>query len=154
MIHYRPMESSDAEAVSEFCIRIFDEFVASSCKPEGRETFAGDSAPDNFVKHAEENHVILAFDEERLIGVVNMKKDGYLKLLFVEGDVQGKGLGKKLLSLAIEGATAEGHRPELIEVKSAVNSVPFYEKLGFKPEGEVEEKKGIRYRTMKLDLSF
>lgn len=154
MITYRPMQAADARAVSALCIRVFDEFIASTCKPEGRDAFVQDTTSAKLAERMQRNHMILAFDEERLVGAVDMKQRGYLKLLFIERAYQGQGLGRKLLSLCIEAATLSGHRPEVLEVKSAVNAVPFYEKLGFKRQGEEEEMQGIRFVTMKLDLTL
>lgn len=153
-INYRQMKPEDAEAVSEFCIRIFDELIAQSSTEQGRQAFVSDTSPEKLRDRASTHYFILVLDEEEIVGLADMTKDDYLKLLFVEREYQNRGIELKLLSWCIEAATAAGKRPAKITVKSAVDSVSYYENFGFKKDGDIQEKQGIKLVSMSLKLGI
>jgi len=151
-ITYRAMKDDDADEVNALCIGIFDEFIAASCNAEGRMDFVDDTSPAKLRERTISNYIILALDNDTIVGVADMRRDGYLRLLFVERRYQNGGIGRTLLNRCIEKSIADGRRLSKIEVKSAIDAVSYYEKLGFKKDDDIQEHKGIRYIPMSLEL--
>jgi len=77
------------------------------------------------------HQVYTAWDQDRLVGLINSLADGimtvYFHYLLVRPDYQGKGIGKKLIELMLEDYK-EYARKVLIAYDDALR---FYEKCGF-----------------------
>jgi GNAT superfamily N-acetyltransferase len=85
-----------------------------------------------------ENMLIAAFEEEDILGccmLVEEKTDTVrLRQMAVLNDLQGKGIGRALMSFAENLARDRGYR--IISMHARKNSVGFYEKMGYKVSGE------------------
>jgi len=79
-----------------------------------------------------------------LLGYIAMRGGSHLYHLFVAEEHQGKGY-----STALWKALEEDHKQDAYTVRSSLNAVPVYRRLGFMPVGEVAEKDGIGYQVMK-----
>lgn len=68
----------------------------------------------------------------------------------VKRELRRKGLGTALMKRGIEHAGALG----LLEIflDAQVDSISFYEKMGFMPEGELFDDAGLPHRRMRLKL--
>ena len=74
--------------------------------------------------------------------------DSEIRIMQVAVDVirQGEGIGKKLITHAETVAKKIGY--EKIVMHAMLSVVGFYEKLGFKQEGDLFEEKGVRMGRM------
>ena len=61
------------------------------------------------------------------------------------------GAGKKILEKLMQLAEMQGAKTIILH--SQVNAIPFYEKMGFKPDGPTYDEAGIPHRNMILLLS-
>jgi predicted GNAT family N-acyltransferase len=68
----------------------------------------------------------------------------------VKRECRNKGLGARLMKMAIEHA-ARGEFEDAI-LDAQLDSMPFYEKLGFVAEGEIFMDAGIPHKRMRLKL--
>ena len=57
-----------------------------------------------------------------------------------------RGLGRRLMTVALDQAAADGARRVLLHAQ--VQAQPFYERLGFQPHGQVFEEDGILHIAM------
>ncbi len=75
-----------------------------------------------------------------------------IRVMQVAVDVihQGEGVGKKLIEYAESVAKEIGY--ERIIMHAMLSVVGFYEKLGFKQEGDLFEEKGVRFVRMVKNL--
>ncbi len=84
------------------------------------------------------HHLILAWDDKRLIGICNAISDGFLVVyyphLLVHPDYQGKGIGKKLIEMMKK--RYEGFHMQVLVADA--KSISFYKKCGFVRAGETE----------------
>lgn len=78
--------------------------------------------------------------------------DEEIRVMQVAIDVihQGEGIGRKLIEYAESVAKEIGY--ERIIMHAMLSVVGFYEKLGFKQEGDLFEEKGVRFVRMVKDL--
>ncbi|WP_251367298.1 GNAT family N-acetyltransferase [Polynucleobacter sp. JS-JIR-II-50] len=63
---------------------------------------------------------------------------------------RNQGIGRKILEKLIDLAKSQG--AESIVLHSQVAAIPFYQKLGFKPEGPIYDEAGMPHRNMMLIL--
>ena len=91
---------------------------------------------------------------DKLIGGLIMVpvSDDEIRIMQVAVDVvrQGEGIGRKLIEYAESVAKEIGY--ERMVMHAMLSVVGFYEKLGFKQEGDLFEEKGVRLIRMIKDL--
>lgn len=91
--------------------------------------------------------MMVALDEERIIGAASVRNNNHLSLLFVDEDYHNKGVGSTLMNRMCEYLrTEEGER--FMSLKAAPYAVDFYRKLGFQIVRPEEEYSGIRVTSM------
>lgn len=94
-----------------------------------------------------------AFLGGRLVGCLLLKKVGEemrMRQVAVEFGLQGQGIGSKLVSES--EAVARGAGASELRLHARANAVPFYEALGYRPEGELFEEIGIPHLLMSKRL--
>lgn len=134
---------------------IFNQFVAVDYSEQGKDTF------QNYLKH-KYNEVSLElntgkskmwgfFDNQKVIGIIAIRGKSHISLLFVDDKFHRQGIAKKLFLNALD----EIKKDSSIS-KVTVNSSPFaikvYERLGFFRKGELQEKDGIVFQPMEMNL--
>lgn len=91
--------------------------------------------------------MMVALDEERIIGAASVRNNNHLSLLFVDEDYHNRGVGSTLMNRMCEYLrTEEGER--FMSLKAAPYAVDFYRKLGFQIVRPEEEYSGIRVTSM------
>lgn len=92
-----------------------------------------------------------AYDGNKLIGIITLRNETHISLLFVHPDYHKHGVGRQLMNCLCEYVKdEEGYN--YITVNSAPYAVGFYHKLGFEDTGSEEVSDGITYIPMKLKL--
>jgi predicted GNAT family N-acyltransferase len=85
------------------------------------------------------HHHIGAFEDGKLIGVLVLTplNDTEVKMrqVAVEEELQGKGIGKKLVEYSEQFSRDNGFRTIVMNARDT--AVPFYEKLGYIKEGDM-----------------
>ncbi len=93
------------------------------------------------------NDLVVAEIDEEIIGFVSfgptrnpeMPYGGEVYALYVTGDWQGHGLGRRLLATALQALHKEGHRGAMTWVLAANPARFFYETMGGQRAGERQE---------------
>lgn len=91
--------------------------------------------PSEFLKAIKGSHsVVTAWDEDKLIGLINALSDGvltaYFHYMLINPSYQGKGIGKEMMDLMLD--RYKGYQTKVLI--AYLNVVEFYGKLGFKAE--------------------
>jgi GNAT superfamily N-acetyltransferase len=145
----REMERRDLREVSRIVVAAFSEAVAEGLSAEGISTFMGLSAPDAFEKRMDEDNCMFVYEEKgEILGMIEFKEGRHVAMLFVAPDRQGRGIGRELVRVALDR-----RRVQSVTVSASLPSVPVYEKYGFEVVGPEEEKQGLRYIPMKIELN-
>ncbi len=152
-IVYRPMEPADAEAVSRLIAASFTEFIGPEYTEEGRAEFLRYVAPAALVERTRSNHFLLvAMADGRPAGVIELRDNDHVSLLFVDAGHQRHGIARELLARAL--AVARPAKPGLdrVTVNSSRYGVPAYERLGFRQTGPERAVNGIVFIPMAHQL--
>ncbi len=150
---YRAMEPVDAEAVSRLIVDAYTEFIAEEYSDEGRAEFTKYVQPAALIDRSRSNHfVLVAMDADRPAGVIELRDNDHVSLLFVDSRYQRHGIARELLMRALAVARPAKPRLDRVTVNSSRFGVPIYEKLGFRQTGPERTVNGIVFIPMAHQL--
>jgi len=150
------MRPGEETVVSDLISTTFNDFIASGYSEKGKNEFLDYIQSKNFKKRSKSNHVILVVtkkNSKKIIGMVEIRNFAHISLWFVDKTYHKKGIGKMLMSTAIELCKEKKEDLKEISVNSSPNAARAYEKLGFKRKGEEKERNGIRFIEMGLKVN-
>ena len=132
-ITYREIGKSEEEKACRLVMDCFTEFVARGYSREGVIEFLKIRKSSRLCRNRLGNNhfIILAFDNDLLVGLIEVRNFNHISLFFVKTDYQNKGIGKKLHELAVNRCKLSSPDVSIIEVNSSPYAIPVYEKLGF-----------------------
>jgi len=145
----RAMRPDEMQEVSRVILGSFEEFIAPESTEHGREEFRRYVEPTALAQRIRADHFILVADVDgRIGGMIEVRQNNHIALLFVDKRVQHRGVARELMHQALE--TARSRRPglERVTVNSSRFAVPMYEKLGFLQTGPEREVNGIVFIPM------
>lgn len=94
----------------------------------------------------------VAYDAEgQAIGTGRLLPDGHIGRMAVRQGVRGQGIGARLLEALVEAARARGDREVMLNAQAQAE--PFYERYGFRREGEMFMEAGIPHIRMRRALT-
>lgn len=150
---YRLMRPGEEAAVCAMVERCFNAFIAPGYAAEGAQEFLSYARPERLAERVSRQHLVLVAEADGLIaGMIEMRGEDHVSLLFVDAAYQRRGISRELLRQAL--ALCRARRPDLrvVTVNSSPYAVPVYERLGFRPLAQEQQKNGIRYTPMALEL--
>ncbi|PZS71588.1 MULTISPECIES: GNAT family N-acetyltransferase [Stenotrophomonas] len=140
----RPARVDDLPAISAVCLAAFNAAVAPTLGADGIATFASVAAADAFgVRLQGDNQILVAEQEDRVVGVIELKAGRHLAMLFVDPACQGQGIGHALFEAVLPQV-----REPVLTVRASLNAVPTYLRYGFVLDGDVGEFNGLVYQQM------
>lgn len=133
--------------------RTFMRFEANDYSTEGIKSFQ-DFITDTtlyrmFVMGAYQ--LFCAFDGKKLVGMISLRNETHISLLFVDASYHKKGIGRALVDYVGNYVFLEEgfHR---LTVNAAPYAIDFYHKLGFQDTDTEKVNDGIRYTPMEKKL--
>lgn len=140
-------------SISHLVRKVYDEFVAPDYSEQGNQFFYDWIEPSRIAeRQAKERTMLVAMDDSEPLGVIEIRNNDHISLLFVDKAYQGKGIARSLFREALKGCLAKNPNLRKFYVHASPFSIPVYEKLGFKSSGNLKEENGIRYLPMEMDL--
>ncbi|MBO9550442.1 GNAT family N-acetyltransferase [Pseudomonas sp.] len=145
----RKMTHEDLPSANALCLESFMLAVAPSVSAQGVETFTKIAAQEALAERmAGDNLILVCIVEGTLAGLVELKEGRHVAMLFVAPAWQRRGIGKRLMSSALEQA-----RANVVTVRASLSSVAAYERYGFALAGAVGEVAGLIHQPMEKRLS-
>lgn len=132
-IGIREAECGDAEVIRLIIVSALRESNASDYSPEIITRLEKNFAPPAIEAFLENRRVYVALVSGTVVGTASLEA-GYVRTVFIAPDMQGCGVGKRLLQ-EIENAARSAGLSVLL-VQSSVTAEPFYAKLGFTAVGD------------------
>ena len=163
MITIRCYQESDAQSVGRLIADTYGEFNLSFVPPEARDPFLG---PFRYARSPEKAHreaiievvrapmVYVAEDDGEVVGVLRGRR-GRLASLFVRGDQQRRGIGRRLVERFEQESVKQG--TTVVRVAATLYAIPFYLALGYSRSTGVRtgwsfEGRGLKVQPMRKVL--
>ncbi len=152
-ILYCGMKAGEQDILVELVLNVFNEFVAPQYSNEGIaefKKFVNSEAVESRFKDG--NIFILAKDGQKTVGIIEMRNNSHIALLFVDKACQRQGVAKELVRRAVAVCVERERELEKITVNSSLNAYSAYRSIGFKGEKSVKTVKGIQFIPMELEF--
>ncbi len=142
--------------LSAFVGQVFMESVAPKYQRQGVTAFLKYVTPRQVKKrmNAEDDFFLMAKENDRIVGMIEMREWNHITLLFVEKEMRNEGVGKALIKAAIERIIDEGKEINTLNVNVVPGAESAYEAMGFSALGDKTEKIGIIYTPMQKVLLY
>ncbi len=95
--------------------------------------------------------LFVAVDRKQIVGMLTLRNNSHISLLFVDEKYHRKGIGRALIEYLREYLLSEAGISK-VTVNAAPYGVAFYHKLGFTDLRPEEERDGIKYTPMEFVL--
>ena len=147
----RPAYREEWQDAMALAWKTFLQFEADDYEPEGVKSFE-DFITDNtlhrmFIMGAYQ--MFVAFDGKRMTGMISVRSNSHISLLFVDAEYHRKGIGRALMS-HLCGYLKNELGIKRVTVNASPYGVGFYHKLGFRDLQPEQKSEGIRYTPMEL----
>ena len=93
-------------------------------------------------------NVLAAFNNNIIVGIICVRNETHVSLLFVDSEYHKKGIARRLVEKTFE-RTYEKYGKREMTVNSSPYAVGFYHKMGFVDTDIEQTTDGIRYTPMK-----
>ncbi|MBN2612374.1 MAG: GNAT family N-acetyltransferase [Bacteroidales bacterium] len=133
--------------------RVYDEFVSYEYTMEGNQFFYDWIQPDKIAqRQAENRNMLTATSGIKIVGVIEIRDNNRISLLFVDKEYQGQGIAKRLFHESLKFLIQNDSAPGKFYVHASPCSIPIYKKLGFIETESLQENHGIKYMPMEKKI--
>ena len=138
----RPAYREEWDDAMALAWRVFMQFEAGDYTPEGVESFQ-EFITDSVLYRMfimGEYQLFGAYDNGRMVGMISLRNETHISLLFVDAAYHRKGIGRKLIRYVSDYVRTEEGRDFI--------AVGFYHRIGFVDTDERQFNDGIWYTPM------
>lgn len=149
-----PYEEGFEYEINQLIRKVYDEFVAPDYSDEGNQYFYEWIEPENIAARQKENrNILIATLRNKLAGVIEIRQNSRISLLFVDKSFHKQGIARKLFDLALKNSLLKDPDLKRYYVHASPYSIPVYKKLGFIEMGKIMIQNGIKYLPMEMIIS-
>ena len=148
----KPEETAEA---LDLALQTYLEFEAPDYGPEGVATFRRDIVDNDAFRaacHSGANRMWGALDQGRIIGLMAMRGESHIVLVFTHRDYHRRGVASAILRTLLADVRAASPQLRHLTLNSSPYGLPFYLHAGFQPAGPEQTINGIRFTPMTYDL--
>lgn len=154
-ISIRPAYRDEWDDAMSLAWRTFMQFEAQDFTPAGVESFQ-EFITDTILYRMfmlGSYQLFGAYDNGRMVGMISLRGETHISLLFVDGKYHRMGIGRGLIEYVSRYVlTEEGH--DGITVNAAPYATGFYHRMGFVDTSAEQASDGIRYTPMKRNIQL
>jgi len=144
---------SEITEFHELVKNVYGEFVSPDYSEEGNRTFYSYIDPLEIGKRLEAGNWFYACKSGgKIVGALEVRNKNHISLLFVDKRHQKQGISEALLERYFDDLKKEEAGVGFIEVNSSPYAKIIYKNLGFYEASDLQEKNGIKFYYMKMDL--
>lgn len=147
-------KSGQERLIYQLIKKVYDEFVSIDYSEEGNRFFYDWIEPVKIAQR-QQNQVNLwvAMDDSKLIGMIEIRDNKYISLLFVDKEYHGQGIAKKLFYESLKVYIQRFPELDKFYVHASPFSIPIYKKMGFVETDTLQEDHGIKYLPMEMKIN-
>lgn len=150
-IMVRPAYREEWDDAMALAWRVFMQFEAQDYTPEGVKSFQ-EFITDSMLYRMfvmGEYQLFGAYDNGRMVGMISLRNETHISLLFVDATYHKKGIGRQLIQYVSDYVRSEEGR-EFVTVNAAPYAIGFYHRLGFIDTDDKKFSDGVWYIPMKM----
>ena len=139
----RPFTNSDAVETSAMICETLRISNTKDYSPEMMEECVKSQSPENIIQRAGWTHFYVAVENGAIVGCGAIgpywgkEDESSLFTIFVKPDMQGKGIGRKIMETLEQDEYFL--RAKRVEIPSSITGMPFYKKFGYDHKKGFEE---------------
>jgi GNAT superfamily N-acetyltransferase len=153
VIEIKPFYAGQEFIISQLIKEVYDEFVAPDYTTEGNMFFYAFIKPEAMRGRQEKQiSILLASVNDALAGMIEMRDNNHVSLLFTRKEFHGQGIARKLFREAVRICQSINPGLDCISVHASLYSIPIYQRLGFTTTSPMQEANGIIYLPMEMRL--
>jgi GNAT superfamily N-acetyltransferase len=147
----RKIKKGEEKQICRMILDVFDEFIAPDYCVEGIKEFRQYVNPELITQRLQINCLIYVAEvENNIAGVLELRDNNHISLLFVKKQYQNQGIAKELVGKAT--AVCIKNNGGKLEVNSSPYAVNIYKRLGFITTDWEKTVDGIRFTAMEKKI--
>jgi len=147
----KKFQKGQEESIFKLIKKVYDEFVAKDYSEEGNQFFYDWINPDKILERQKSQvNLLVALQDSQIIGMIEIRENINISLLFVDQEFHGQGIAKRLFKEALQMVIQRDSTIKKLYVHASPYSIPIYEKLGFVETDTLQENNGIKYLPMEM----
>lgn len=152
-VEIQPSFTAESTLTARFIKKVYDTAIAPTYSEEGNTEFYKYINAEALEKRLGDDHWMLkAVEGDTLLGIIEIRKNEHLSMLFVDTIHQKQGIGRQLLAEAITKMRELNPEQKTISVHATPNALAAYQKLGFHAVSEEQNIHGIKFVSMEKPL--
>jgi GNAT superfamily N-acetyltransferase len=133
--------------------KVYDEFVSIDYCEKGNNFFYDWIHPSKIAERQNNQiNIWIAFIEKELVGMIEIRDNKFISLLFVDKKYQGRGIAKRLFDESLKEIIKRDSNLDRFFVHASPYSIPIYKKMGFVNKDNMREENGIKYMPMEMTI--
>ena len=151
----RRLRPDEVDEALDLAMATYLEFEAPDYGPEGVTTFRRDIYDNEAFRAAcldGTNRMWGALDGEHIIGLMAMRGESHIVLVFTHRDYHRQGVASAILRALLDDVRRENPALRRLTLNSSPYGLPFYLHGGFRPADVEKTINGIRFTAMTYDL--
>jgi GNAT superfamily N-acetyltransferase len=133
--------------------KVYDEFVSIDYCEKGNNFFHEWIQPSKIAERQNNQiNIWIAFIEKELVGMMEIRDNKFISLLFVDKKYQGRGIAKRLFDESLKEIIKRDSNLDKFFVHASPYSIPIYKKMGFVNKDNMREENGIKYMPMEMTI--
>lgn len=146
-------KSGQEKMIHQLIKKVYDEFVSIDNSNEGNRFFYEWIKPSKIAeRQCNQINIWVAFIDSKLVGMIEIRDNKYISLLFVDKNHQGCGIAKKLFDISLKEIIRRDPKLDKFYVHASPYSIPIYKKMGFIETDNMQEENGIKYLPMEMTI--
>jgi GNAT superfamily N-acetyltransferase len=134
--------------------KVYDEFVSPDYTEEGNMFFYDWINPQKIAERQQnQRNILVATIDSEIVGMIEIRDNNRISLLFVDKLYQGQGIARKLFQQSLKNCMQKDSNLDKFYVHASPFSIPVYKKLGFIETDYMQEKFGIKYLPMEMTIN-
>jgi predicted GNAT family N-acyltransferase len=141
------------EMIYQLIKKVYDEYVSIDYCDEGNKFFYDWIQPSKIAeRQINQTNIWVAFKNSTLVGMIEIRDNKFISLLFVDKEYQGQGIAKRLFNESLKDIIQRDSNLDKFYVHASPYSIPIYKKIGFIETDKMHEENGIKYLPMEMTI--
>ncbi len=152
-VRIEKFQNGQEKQISRLIKQVYDEFVSPDYSTEGNQFFYDWIDPLKIAERQKgQRNILVALSGPEMVGVIEIRNNNTVSLLFVDKEYQRQGIAKRLFNEALKDCVQRNPTLKKVFVHASPFSIPIYKKLGFQETAPIQIENGIKYLPMQKEL--